>query len=146
MRVRRIGSFVSSNNSFDRKKYHDRVPVRLIFKHEKLENLADANLKSRIVMALQSLTVEQFIKEVLYAMKASRHIRRSTISIGFAGKSFKAPITFHGHDLLEKVFTKIMNIEESRGHSRNGSYDGDLKNCAAANYTNSAPFNDSQSA
>ena len=58
MRVRRIGSFVSSNQSFDKNKYHDRVPVRLVFKHEKLEALANDNLKSRVVMALQSLTVE----------------------------------------------------------------------------------------
>ena len=68
-RVRRIGSFVSSNHSVeDKSKYADRVPVRLVFKHKALEALAQANLTSRVVMALQSLTVEDFLEEVLEAM------------------------------------------------------------------------------
>jgi len=67
--VRRLGSFVSSNNStehlVEKTKYQDRVPVRLVFKHEQLESLAEKNLKSRVVMALQSLTVDEFKAEVL---------------------------------------------------------------------------------
>ena len=52
----------------DKSKYADRVPVRLVFKHKALEALAQANLTSRVVMALQSLTVEDFLEEVLEAM------------------------------------------------------------------------------
>ena len=50
-RVRRIGSFASSssNSENNTKKYQDRVPVRLVFKHERLEKLAEAHLKSRVV-------------------------------------------------------------------------------------------------
>ena len=51
-------------------RYVDRVPVRLVFKHEKLESIASSNLKSRTVMALQSLTVNEFLAEVLIAMNA----------------------------------------------------------------------------
>ena len=36
----------------------DRVPVRLLFKTEKLENIAQQNLKSRTVMAMSNLTVK----------------------------------------------------------------------------------------
>ena len=54
-------------------------------------------------------------------MKASRHIRKSHISIGFVGRSGKFPIHFSGRDLLEKVFSKIMTIEETREFSRHGS-------------------------
>jgi len=49
--------------------------VRLLFKHEKLERLAEKNLKSRVVMALQSLTVKDFITEVHKALNASRKVR-----------------------------------------------------------------------
>ena len=68
--MRRIGSFVSSNHSVeDKSKYADRVPVRLVFKHRVLEALAEANLTSRVVMALKSLTVDEFLEKVLDAMQ-----------------------------------------------------------------------------
>lgn len=88
------------------------MPVRLVFKHEKLEALAETNLKSRVVMALQSLTVKQFIAEVLHAMKASSSVRRSRIDIVFYGKSVRFPIRFQSNDYMQKVFKKICAIEE----------------------------------
>lgn len=114
-RVRRIGSFVSSNNSIDKTRYPDRVPVRLFFKHEKLENIAQQNLKSRTVMAMSNLTVNEFKIEVLNAMNAMSHrIRKSQIDIAFSSKSVKFPIHFQDYEYLEKVFKKICAIEESR--------------------------------
>ena len=53
----------------------DRVPVRLIFKSKKLETLAEKYLKSRVVMALQSLTIKEFIAEVMNAMNSSKSVR-----------------------------------------------------------------------
>ena len=56
----------------------DRVPVRLLFKTEKLENIAKQNLKSRTVKAMSNLTVKEFKVEVLNAMLAKAHkIHRS---------------------------------------------------------------------
>ena len=69
--------------------------MRLVFKHEKLEALANANLKSRTVMALQSLTVKEFMAEVVIAMKASQsRIHKSQIEIAFCSKTVKFPIHF----------------------------------------------------
>ena len=66
----------------------------MLFKHDKLEKLAETNLSSRVVMALQSLTVKEFIAEVLSAMKATRSVRKSRIDIVFYGKSVRFPIRF----------------------------------------------------
>jgi len=55
-------------------------------------------------MALQSLTVDEFITELLGAMRAPRNIRKSRIQIGFLSKSAKFPLHFSGQNLLEKVF------------------------------------------
>lgn len=74
--------------------HKDRVPVRLQFNNAKLEKLAETNLKSRVVMALQSLTVKEFIAEVLEAMKATRSLRKYRIDIVFYGKSQRFPIRF----------------------------------------------------
>lgn len=65
----------------------NRVPVRILFKNENLETLAERNLKSRVVMALETLTIKQFIAEVLVAMQASKSVRRSRIEVVFYGKS-----------------------------------------------------------
>ena len=51
-------------------------------------------MSSRVVMALQSLTVKEFIAEVLSAMKATRSVRKSRIDIVFYGKSVRFPIRF----------------------------------------------------
>ena len=74
--------------------FTDRVPVRLLFNNAKLETLAETNLKSRVVMALQSLTVKEFIAEVLEAMQATRSLRKYRIDIVFYGKSVRFPIRF----------------------------------------------------
>ena len=42
-------------------------------------SLGEKNLTSRVVMALQSLTVNEFLEELLHAMQAPRHIRKSRI-------------------------------------------------------------------
>ena len=52
-------------------------------------------------------------------------MRNSRIEIVFYGKSVKSPFHFRKTDLLEKVFTKIRAIEESREVSRNGSADAE---------------------
>ena len=73
-------------------------------------------------MALHSLTVNDFMEEVLRAMKSeSKHVRKSRIEIVFYGKSVKSPFHFRGTDLLEKVHKKICTIEESRELSRHSS-------------------------
>ena len=112
------------------------MPVRLVFKNSQLETLAEKNLKSRVVRALLSLTVDEFISEVLGAMKAPRSMRKSLIRIGFVSKSVKFPIHFSGHDRLQNVFKKISSIEESR-HS---SSEDLIKTCiAAAQDANESP-------
>ena len=120
-RVTRLGSFVDSDRGIDNARYRDRLPVKLVFKHKDLIKLADKNLTSSIVMALQSLTVDEFLNELLQAMKAPSHIRRSRIQIGFLSKSAKFPVHFAGHNLLLKVFKQINAIEETRALSKNGS-------------------------
>ena len=95
--------------------------MRLVFKNAQLETLAEQNLKRRLVLALQYLTVSQFKDEVLQAMRLPRNISRSKIEIRFYGKSARFPITFQGGDLIEKVFKKICSIEESRELSKNSS-------------------------
>ena len=66
-------------------------------------------------MALQSLTVDDFLEEVLEAMNSNgQRIRKSRIEIVFYGKSVRSPFHFRRNDLLEKVHTKICAIEESR--------------------------------
>ena len=45
-------------------------------------------------MALQSLTVKEFIAEVLEAMQATRSLRKYCIDIVFYGKSVRFPIRF----------------------------------------------------
>ena len=65
----------------------NRVPVRILFNNENLETLAGKNLKSRVVMALETLTIKQFIAEVLVAMQAKKSVRRSRIEVVFYGKS-----------------------------------------------------------
>jgi len=77
-----------------------RVPVRLVFKHEKLEGLAQKHLKSRTILALPQLSVNEFLNEVLEAMKAVGLVRRFKISIYFFGKSVRFPIHFEGRDNL----------------------------------------------
>ena len=97
-RVRRDGSVSNFNAAVmqddypmmmhqQHEKLDNRVPVRILFKNESLEKLAGKNLSSRVVMALQSLTIKQFIAEVLTAMRASKSVRRSRIEVVFYGKS-----------------------------------------------------------
>ena len=117
----RLGSFVSSHRPTEKAREIDRVLVRLAFKHKKLEKLAEENLQSRNVMALYSLTVNDFLKEVLVAMKAARMVHHSRVQIVFCGKSVPFPIHFSGSDYMEKVFKKICTIEESREFSRTSS-------------------------
>ena len=45
-------------------------------------------------MALQSLTINQFIAEVMSAMSASKNVRKSRIEVVFYGKSVQFPIRF----------------------------------------------------
>ena len=61
------------------------------------------------------------MSEVLGAMKAPKNVNKSCVEIRFVSKSVKFPISFHGRDLLEKVFKKISAIEESRDFSRHSS-------------------------
>ena len=63
-------------------------------------------------MALQSLTVKEFIDEVLSAMQSSKTVRKSRVNVVFYGKSVQFPIRFQNHELMEKVFNKIRAIEE----------------------------------
>jgi len=72
-------------------------------------------------MALHSLTVNDFIDEILRAMNSQNRIRKSGVEIVFFGKSVKSPFHFRGTDLLEKVHKKICSIEESRELSRHSS-------------------------
>lgn len=123
---RTASSFVHKSKPLDKSIYKDRMPVRLMFKHPKLEAYAERNLKSRVVMALKSLTVKEFISEVLGAMKAES-VRKSRVEVRFVSKSVKFPISFSSHDLLEKVFKKISSIEESRDFSRHSSNEDLLK-------------------
>ena len=95
--------------------------MRLVFKNSALESLAEKNLSTRLVMALQSLTIDDFIAEVLDHMRAPRQIRKSHVKIGFVGKSLKSPFFFEGHTRMERVFQKICSIEASRELSRNSS-------------------------
>ena len=124
---RRVGSFVSSGRSIDNATYQDRVPVRLVFKNEKLQALAKQHLKSDVVMVLETITVNELIEKMLQAMQAPRQIRLRHIQMDFYGKSQKFPIRFEGGDLMEKVFKRICQIEESRELSRNSSNE-DLHN------------------
>lgn len=98
--------------------HQKRVPVRLVFKHEKLEDLALKHLKSRTILALPQLSVNEFMTEVLEAMHAVGLVRKFRISIHFFGKSVRFPIHFEGRDNLQKVFKKICGIEESRERSQ----------------------------
>jgi len=78
-----------------------------VFKNSKLEKLAQENLASRVVMALSTLTIDDFMNHVLSAMKAPRHFRKARFSIVFYSKSVKFSIHFAGHNKLEKVFQKL---------------------------------------
>lgn len=119
--VRRLGSFVSSTVSADRPQYEDRVRVHLVFKHEKLEALAKSNLRSYTLMALQHLSVDEFLREVMRAMKVPPLRKHTKMSIGFHGRSALFPVYFDGSELIEKVFRKICSIEEAREISLNSS-------------------------
>ena len=100
--------------------------------------MALANLTTRVVMALQSLTVDDFMEEVLIAMNSeSKRIRKSRIEIVFYGKSIKSPFHFRRNDLLEKVHTKICAIEESRELSLSSSNDDLSRMIASATVTDS---------
>lgn len=110
-RVRRVGSFASSNNSSGRQSEIIRAPVRLVFKHEKLEKLATKNLKSRTVKVDLSITVNTFVRELLEAMHAKRYLNQSQVQVAFLGQSVTFPVYFSGNDCMQRVFHKISSIE-----------------------------------
>ena len=69
------------------KAFPERTPVKLEFNHPELESLALEHLESRVTMALQSLTVNEFVFHILAALHAPRSVMKSRFKAMFRSKS-----------------------------------------------------------
>ena len=94
--------------------YSDRVPIRLVFKNEKMAKLAGQRLKTHLVVALKHLTVSEFLAEVLEAMNITRIHSGYELIVRFRGWTNPAPIMFTDRTVLDRVHAKICSIEEGR--------------------------------
>ena len=74
-------------------------------------------------MALMELTVRQFLKEVLKAMRVKLR-KHECITAVFRGWSCSGSIEFKDSTRIEKVYAQIKSIEEARPLAKD---DGDLK-------------------
>ena len=83
-----------------------------------MRKIAEQNLKTHTVMALRELTVQEFVGEVLDALKVPPLKSNTKIKIGFFGKSTNFPVRFRANELIDTVYTKICSIEEQRALAR----------------------------
>ena len=69
-------------------------------------------------MALTELTVQEFVEEVVFAMKDFELCKNKRVEVVFRGWSCNAAIEFKKTALMEEVYARVCSIEAMRKNTK----------------------------